>query len=103
MFDRDSTHSTLQEKENFNGMDPYNKTGIVILFMLFINSYSAAVMGFSEVENPAESLRKVMSRRNMRELTMLEAVLDYDSPGANMKHDQGKGKTGPGGGGTPNP
>lgn len=68
-------------------MDPYNKTGIVILFMLFINSYSgervfhiflnrkdymprakfeqqfhysvAAVMGFSEVENPAESLRKV--------------------------------------------
>lgn len=39
----------------------------------------------------------------MRELIMLEAVLDYDSPGANTKHDQGKGKTGPGGGGTPNP
>ncbi|XP_030530382.1 uncharacterized protein LOC115740881 isoform X2 [Rhodamnia argentea] len=83
-------------------MDPYNKMAIVILFMLFVNSYSA-VMSFGEGENPAESLSKVMNQRNKRGLIMLEAVSDYDKPGPNPKHDQGKGKPGPGGGGTSNP
>ncbi|KAK3434176.1 hypothetical protein EUGRSUZ_D01706 [Eucalyptus grandis] len=83
-------------------MDPYNKMRIVILFMLFVNSYSA-VMSFGEGENPAGSLSKVTSQRKWREMIMLEAVLDYDKPGPNPRHEQGKGKLAPGGGGTPNP
>ncbi|KAF8033301.1 hypothetical protein BT93_D2032 [Corymbia citriodora subsp. variegata] len=82
-------------------MDPYNKMGIVILFMLFVNSYSA-VMSFSEGENPAGSLSKVTGQRKLKELILLEAVLDYDKPGPNPKHD-GKGKSSPGGGGNSNP
>lgn len=42
---------------------------------------------------------KVTTIMDMRELLKTDALLDYEKPGPNPRHEQGKGKPGNGGGG----
>ncbi|KAM0979028.1 hypothetical protein ACFX13_015202 [Malus domestica] len=72
-------------------MDRYIKTFVVILLLLFDISSGSRVKGFRHGISPANpSSSKVNGEMEMRELVAVDAMLDYEKPMPNPRHDKGK-------------
>ncbi|KAH7841191.1 hypothetical protein Vadar_026814 [Vaccinium darrowii] len=70
-----------------------------VLVILLLSLFSVARVEGLRYVDPTNQLNDEIAQKNMRELTMVDAMLDYDKAGANPRHEQGNGK--PGGGTNP--
>ncbi|CAN6578863.1 unnamed protein product [Malus baccata var. baccata] len=73
-------------------MDRSIKTFVVILLLLFDISSGSRVKGFKHGVSPANpSSSKVYVEMEMRELVAVNAMLDYEKPIPNPRHEKRPG------------
>ncbi|KAH0975057.1 hypothetical protein GBA52_016956 [Prunus armeniaca] len=75
-------------------MDTNIKTCLLLLLLFLDASSGSRVKGFRHVINPANPPSEVIGDMEMRELIAAHAMLDYEKPIPNPRHEKGR----PGGG-----